>query len=869
MTTGHASELYALTAEPRCVRAGDTVTLTFRTRNLGAVVSPSGSVCFSLDDGLVPLDACAAGVEGVAPGEDIVARVRAKAPAVCDDRTVLTATATLRIGDATFTTNACGVVVRSRPVLDGAGSGTFVDACEDETVRVRAVVVNEGDGPARDVALVVPVPAGCERADGADDEIVRVARLQPGARCEGALHARIVRPVRDVRCDDATVTCANVPRTIVPARSTLQVAALLAISNAGVSASRTRVDVALAVCNDGWVEARDVRLEVRVPRELRPIEWSVLVDGVPASARAARRDAPIARIERTPERCAVVIASLPARERTAVELAFAVPPGGVSGEIVAAVDGREARLPFATPRTGEVCLRIVDAPAVATPGEVARADVVVANTGDDPVTVRCCAAGHDARGASIALAPRSFARARIDVPIPGAAMDGEILESALLVTDADGERARATFRTDVRVRPGAVPAELDPDDGAPHGARVDAALSAPERVAAGTAFDVCLEIRAVDDVERVRVQAALPEGARYAFGSCRLDGSALADRNDGAEGAAASPLDGRGIELCAMRAGAAVAVTWSLLAGDAGVDGATVDVGAQLTVDAGAHHAVVRTVAVEPRAMFAVRPARLPFYVVDCSVTPSAEPAAPASADAAREAAPAAGEPSGAAPIAPHVTRHIEAIVAPPAVPDIEAALAPGYAATLRLGDERTDTFRRLHHALRGDGLVAHLFVLRLFFPEIESASDPLREPFDSVRTALEDVYDRLYVKLRIPGFDVCADDVDDARLRVSVDALFEGLGTSSPRAESAPCGSPAVLRALLGLLDAPCAGDATLASAIAAHVRALDDALARYDGLPLELFDDALARGGGITLDDARRALLDALAPYVSRVPC
>jgi hypothetical protein len=92
---------------------------------------------------------------------------------------------------------------------------------------------------------------------------------------------------------------------------------------------------------------------------------------------------------------------------------------------------------------------------------------------------------------------------------------------------------------------------------------------------------------------------------------------------------------------------------------------------------------------------------------------------------------------------------------------------------------------------------------------------------------------------------------------------LFDAIGTA-PSVRVASCGSPAVLRAIAAMLDTPCPDDPRVADGVAAHARALDAALARYDGLPLEVFDDALARGRDDALDAARRTLIDALAPHV-----
>jgi hypothetical protein len=149
MTSVHEPVLHALSVEPRAVRPGETVCVIFRTRNLGTAASPPGTVAFLLGDGFEPLGEPDVAVASVAPGEDVVATVHARVCTPLDDGSELTVQAVLRVPDAALGTNVCAVRVRSRPVLDGAASGTFVEGIDADRVRVRAVVTNEGDGARR------------------------------------------------------------------------------------------------------------------------------------------------------------------------------------------------------------------------------------------------------------------------------------------------------------------------------------------------------------------------------------------------------------------------------------------------------------------------------------------------------------------------------------------------------------------------------------------------------------------------------------------------------------------------------------------------------------------------------------------------
>ncbi|MDP9105314.1 MAG: hypothetical protein M3N49_05205, partial [Candidatus Eremiobacteraeota bacterium] len=171
---------------------------------------------------------------------------------------------------------------------------------------------------------------------------------------------------------------------------------------------------------------------------------------------------------------------------------------------------------------------------------------------------------------------------------------------------------------------------------------------------------------------------------------------------------------------------------------------------------------------------------------------------------------------------------------------------------------------------------------LRAFFPDVDPSGDPvIGAALDDVRCALRDVFDRLFVKLRIPGFSVATDDVDDVALRRAMTGFFQRLLDAPGRDDrcedatvatvritreragellaalaDAPYGAPAALRALVALLPTRCESDPLLSAALARYACALDDSMARYEGVPLELFDDALARASDRALGDARAAL-------------
>jgi hypothetical protein len=608
---------------------------------------------------------------------------------------------------------------------------------------------------------------------------------------------------------------------------------------------------------------------------LRVIDGSVAIDGVPAASAPARgtRVAPVGRVTRAPDGCAIAIASIPARTGTVVTLALATPACGARGSIAATAGGREARVPFATAAAAALRVDVVEQPASAAPGDTVRVTARVVNEGDEAVEVRCAADESAAAAPAVRIPACSFARLAVDIAIPASARDGTLLERTIVARDAGTSEARARLAVRVRAASTGVRDATAADASraqtasaaAPAGERhmspVRARLDAPERVPACGAFDVVLHVDADRPVERLAVRVPVPAGARYVAGSSRIDGRAVIDA-PGEGDAAASPLDGPGIVLCALAGGTHVELACSFVALDPPDDATALLVPAVVDADGAALDVATPAVAVDPRPMFAARSDAMPFHVVGCALAGRWRTAAPPAAG------PAAFEPPAGEDAAPAGESDATACEDDATAGEHDAPSWPASTPrTARIDAARAGEIARLHHALRGPGLVAHLFALRFFFPE--AGGTPAGDAFARVRAALEDVFDRLYVKLRIPGYVVSTDDLEDASLRTAIDALFEAVGEPAQRAGDA-CGAPATLRALTALLIAGWPDDARLGAAVASHARALGAVLARYDGLPLEVFDDALARRGDETLDAARADLIAAMRPYVAeRAAC
>src|SRR5665213_3460599 len=127
--------LHALSVEPCSARAGETVCAVFRTRNLGALASPPGAVAFGFGAGLEPLGPTEIAIDPVEPGAEVTARAAARVAVPTVERTEVEVGAQLRFADRVLGTNRCIVAVRSRPVLNGPASGTFVDRVDERAAR--------------------------------------------------------------------------------------------------------------------------------------------------------------------------------------------------------------------------------------------------------------------------------------------------------------------------------------------------------------------------------------------------------------------------------------------------------------------------------------------------------------------------------------------------------------------------------------------------------------------------------------------------------------------------------------------------------------------------------------------------------------
>jgi hypothetical protein len=821
MSSGYEPALHALSIEPPVARPGDTVRLTFRTRNVGTRSSPTGTVDFALPAGLDALGETEVPLPSVEPGEPATATICARVMPPFDERAELAIQAFLVLHEARLATNVCLLRVRSRAVLDGGSSGTFVEPIDAGTVRVRAVVCNEGDGPATTVRVRLPPPGGCRRLDGDGAATIDVERLDAGDSVTLGFDARLEHAMTEVRADGGEVRFGAGTRRGLPARSAVAVQPAIVPPLLAVRPLRRRVAVTVELRNDGWAHAHDACVRIALPAGLRLAEATVEVDGVPVAGARARRGTALGRLQRQAGMHALVVSLLPARSTT--RLTFTAHHAGDydGGTLGIGIEAHATELDYRAEHYRELRIEPIDVPARVAPGETVTIRARVVNAGDraERFGVALVRAGL-VEALPLERTLEAGACAVVDLPlsIGTAAGDGSRLPFAALVLDENGERARADLA--VTVREPVVPA-TEPDDADTDAERavpaLHAALRAPDEVVAGAPLAMRLDVDVEDAIERLAIRAPQLRSARYIAGSTSVGGCAILDE------AVGSPLHGDGLVLRGVPRATRVTIGWSLLIGTAPDESLALAV----DLDADGHHYALAPLAVRVRAAdaFATRPAELRYHVDACALSPRTD----------------APEPVAACREVPYVDEPV-------------AAPAPA----TRVRTPRWDEIARLLRGVRCGGLVAHVLVLRAFFPEPDRAETGMPSALDAVGHALRDAFDRLFVKLRIPGFTVAADDLEDRGLRHALLALLEAEGTSVCCAvlADAPLGAPVALRALLAAIPPP-AGDTALGTAANAYLRLLDRALAEHEALPLELFDDAVARGRDAALDDARAALL------------
>ena len=853
----------------RAVRPGEVIHFRFRAKNGSEVATPPALLVLVLPPGWSPLDPLEAEIPSVAPGAEHSVGFRAR-PDVADATTAHSPIqAALHLDTLVLGSNVVHMRVFGHARLNGPASSVRIEPLENGALRVNVVVVNEGDAAAHRVRAVVPPPPGFGAEEAA---IVATCPELPVAGTLAFAYSMVpLGPAAaTVRIDDAYVSYDGGRVALTTGAS-----ALLApeIAEPLVEAERraSRLDLRIRIANDGWVAARDVRCALDLPAGWRVLRGTMRADGAPP---AIRRD------NESENGVAIALPLVPARGFVDLTVVASASRPRVEGDLTVRCGNHTIAFPI--PQVAERALRVDARPesAFAEPGSIVPVAVDVHNTGEtsERVTVTLdgqpCWNGELRAGAATAFVARLNVPAHLGdgdvlpVSITAAGEDGVQLASTgfdlrtvdrpwIAVDEVIWERGQtrvtirnvgATAAREIRLEgesetllnalePGASYSVVVPpsvarnasivgadgrsvrigwdDQAAP--VQVSAQLHASAAARSGERLDVRLRITGAGAVQTLRVRPRPAAQAVYVAGSTGVNGHAVVD---GVEG---PPLFTRdGLALHDIPAGTFVEIAWSLLPRTPGELIVAVD------VDANGSSVEVEplTVAIADAPPFGARPSGLPFHI-DATTVGDFSITAPFAGEAAVLPAPAATTGIDALPAAPDPSGPEAWTLAPPDAHGDETSAFPASTLTvtawLTLDAARAAAIVRVLRGARGPGMISHVPSLAVLFPNaIASGDEALDATFAGASEAIRGMYERLFVKLRIPGYDVTPTDLEDASTRHELLALFERLGRGSGEPESALDTRAGVyvrvdrrrlLAARTALAEAPLGGPQTLAA--------------------------------------------------------
>lgn len=918
----------------RAVRPGEVIHFRFRAKNGSEVPAPPALLVLVLPPGWSPLDPLEAEIPSVAPGAEHSVSFRAR-PDVADATTAHSPIqAALHLDTLVLGSNVVPMRVFGHPRLNGPASGVRVEPAGEGggTLRVSVTVVNEGDAAARAVRAVAPPPPGFAAEEAAI--VASCDELPVGGVLAFAYTMVPQGPAAANVCIDDAFVSYDGGRVAL----TTTLSALLApdIAAPEIEAERraSRLDLRIRIANQGWVAARDVRAALDLPAGWRILRGTMRADGAPP---AIRRDGD------AENGVAVALPLVPARGFVDLTVVASAARPRVEGDLTVRCGGHTVTYPI--PQVARRALRVAARPesAFAEPGAVVPVAVDVHNTGETPenVTVNL----DDAAAWSGELRAGAAAAFVANFTVPEQLGDGDLVSVAATACGEDGVllastqfelrtidrpwiaidgvvweagQTRVTIRNvgattvrDIRLdgTSEVLVAALAPNEThtivvAPSVARSGALvgedgravaigwddLAAPVEIAAqlvaeaaarsGERLDVRLRVTGSGAVQTLRVRPQTHAHAVYVAGSTSVNGHAVVD---GIEG---PPLFTRdGLALHDIPAGTFVEIGWSLLPRTPG----ELNVAVELEANGIGVAVQPLTIAIADAPPFGARPSALPFHI-DAPTVGDFSITAPFTGEAA--VLPAAPAPTGidALPAAPDSADPGAWTLAPPETHAGETSAFPATATTatawLTLDDARAAAIVRVLRGARGPGMIGHVPSLAVLFPSaIASGDSALDATFAGATETIRSTYERLFVKLRIPGYGITANDLEDAASRHELLSLLERITTANdtPRAVAAdaevyvhvdrdglramraaladaPLGGPHALAAIASLLPRYGRGDA--AAAVGAYASALAAAFGAECQRPHDAFAAYLTTHAAPELDAARAvavAVLDA----------
>jgi hypothetical protein len=387
-------------------------------------------------------------------------------------------------------------------------------------------------------------------------------------------------------------------------------------------------------------------------------------------------------------------------------------------------------------------LRTVDRPWIAV-------DDVVWDAGQTHVTIRNVGAT-TARHVRLEGATESLVAALLPGETQTVALPAEVARTASLV-GADGR---------------AVPIGWD-DQATP--VAVAAKLLVATSVRTGERLEVRLQCTPAGLVQTLRIRPRASSAALYVAGSTTVNGHAVVD---GVEG---PPLFTRdGLALHDVATGTLVDVAWWLLPRTPG----DVTVAVELEANGVPVDVSAVTVTIADAPPFGARPAALPFHI-DAATVGDSTIAVPFTGETAAFPTTSPATTIDELPRAPEPSAPEAWTLAPPDLPSITLWST--------LDAARSAAIVRVLRGARGTGLASHLPALAVLFPTGISTADPqLEARFGGTADVIRGIFERLFVKLRIPGYVLTPADLEDAASRRELLDVLGRIGATTEHADHA-----------------------------------------------------------------------------------
>lgn len=294
----------------------------------------------------------------------------------------------------------------------------------------------------------------------------------------------------------------------------------------------------------------------------------------------------------------------------------------------------------------------------------------------------------------------------------------------------------------------------------------------------------------------VAIQTAMPDSLIYVPNSTTINDVPIRDA-----GLLPPVCSGQGVILSEVDPGVEAAIRWRSVVHNAIAGGTSIELSARVRYDGDRDDEIASNeLRVRATPIFANAIAGLPFGL-DGMIGPALSDRTPAlTEDRFIQLPPATPVAEGNGALAlPQLSPGVQG--EPDGIAEYESAgavEAVETTATLTaLTAQRVDRTARFLREARFTGLITHLFALRAFLPD--AIGDAHCAALGATKELLRDEFDRLFIKLRLPGYAIAPRDVETPSLRSTLERLI----AETASARGMPVESPTIALALRGEFDA------------------------------------------------------------------